>query len=239
MTMQPNRSRSEGIRRLAGCPRLRTAAAVRGFGGAVRCGDAIRRMDLRSGCQTLVLVDVAGHGAERSFLSAVLAETIETALLARRSPAAGLLAGDAFLRECGDETALAVAFAAVVNPATGAIRYASAGHETAFVLTPDGRPIELAPTASMLGVPMPFGACDAVRRLHPGDALVAATDGVSDSRPAGTTDFFGLARGALSVFGALRAGRDPALALLDDALAHAQGLVRDDSAAIVAYIMGE
>ena len=115
------------------------------------CGDRVLVLPLSSGHAAIIVIDVAGHGAARAPLSAVIADEIIASLLADASPALALGTADARLREFDDESPYAVAFVALVHPSLRTVVYASAGHDVAFTLADDGRIRILAPTAPMLG----------------------------------------------------------------------------------------
>ena len=88
----------------------------------------------------------------------------------------------------------------------------------------------------MLGIPRPNSACDAVFNLEPNETLVIATDGVGDSRPSGSNDFFGAAGAARAAARSRRVGGDPARAILEAAHAHAGDRQADDVAVMVARV---
>jgi phosphoserine phosphatase RsbU/P len=218
-------------------PKVESWVVVRssdGRGGA--CGDVAFSLPLDSGSTALIVVDVAGHGAGRAPLAAALADAIVAELLADGSAAAALGSADARLRSFADDSPYAVAFIALLNPASRAVAYASAGHDVAFTLSEDGRSRPLRQTAPMLGVPFAVHPCDAMHALGRSETLVIVTDGVSDSRPIGTTDFFGAGRTAAVVARSLRRGHDPARDVLAAACAHAGGRQDDDIGILVARI---
>jgi serine phosphatase RsbU (regulator of sigma subunit) len=181
----------------------------------------------------IVVVDAAGHGRARAPLSSAISDAIAGALLGGASPAAALVCADDRLRTFADESPYAVVFATVIN-ASRTVVYASAGHDLAFALRDDGCIHHLAPTAPMLGIPLAFRARNAAIALGTFETLVVATDGIADSRPAGSSDFFGAARAALVVERSLREGDDPARAMLDAAWAHGGARQADDIGVIVA-----
>src|ERR1035437_1627180 len=202
-----------------------------------RCGDRAFTLPLGPGRTAIVMVDVAGHGATRAPLASAIAGAITAELLGGASPAAALGCADDRLRRFADESPYAVAFVALVHPALRTVVYASAGHDVAFTLAEDGRLRHLGPTAPMLGVPYAVHVCDAVLSLDAGETLVIVTDGVADSRPAGSDDFFGAERTACAVARSLRRGGDPARGVLDVACAHAGGRQTDDIGVVVARIV--
>jgi sigma-B regulation protein RsbU (phosphoserine phosphatase) len=111
------------------------------------------------------------------------------------------------------------AFLAELDPQSGGMRYASAGHEPPLVLrrgepVPDELP--LAPS-ELLGAFGDFAATDSEVLLESGDLLLAYTDGVTDAKDAN-----GLRFGDDRLRGALRrgaaSGADGAIAAVLDAL---------------------
>ena len=199
------------------------------------CGDEARVVKFISGHIGVVVVDIAGHGGTRAPLSSAVADEMLAGLVKKRSPAAALGYGDRALRMLDDDVPYAVAFAALINPTRRTLVYASAGHDLAFTIDHRGRVCDLKPTAAMLGVPMAINPCDALTQLDPDSALVIATDGIADSRPAGSTEFFGAVRAAAAVRRSLAAGYDPAFAVYDAAVAHAGGHQSDDATVVVVH----
>lgn len=200
------------------------------------CGDTAFAIPLASGRTAIVVIDVAGHGAARASLASAIGDAIGVPLVLGASPAQALGCADERLRTFSDECPYAVAFVALVHPALRTVAYASAGHDMAFILSDDGRIRHLGPTAPMLGMPVAASPCDAVLALDAPMTLVIATDGVADSRPAGSNDWFGAERTARTVARSLRDGDDPACAVLDAALAHAHARQADDIAVAVARV---
>jgi serine phosphatase RsbU (regulator of sigma subunit) len=189
-----------------------------------------------SGRTAIAVIDVAGHGATRAPFASALAGTMRVSLLADESPSLALHRADEQLRTFNDEFPFAVGFVAVLDPALRTVSFASAGHDVAFALAPDGFCTALEPTGPMLGIPYTVNICDAVFRLEPYATLVIATDGVGDSRCAGSRAFFG-ARGTAHALGRSRAhGGDPARAVIDAACAYAGGRKADDMGIAVAVI---
>ena len=131
----------------------------------------------------------------------------------------------------------AVAFVALVHPVFRTVVYASAGHDVAFRQADDGGLHHIAPTAPMLGIPLAINPCDAVFTLDPTETFVIATDGVTESRRAGSYRFFGAEGAACTVARSLQHGRNPARAVLEAACAHAGGYQHDDVGVVVVRVM--
>jgi serine phosphatase RsbU (regulator of sigma subunit) len=104
------------------------------------------------------------------------------------------LANDYIADVHGGANMFATVFAASIDVLGGAVRWVNAGHDPAPVLVgPDGLRLRLEPTGPALGLEVGARWSVGVARLRPGEALVAATDGVTEARdPAGT--FFGAER---------------------------------------------
>jgi sigma-B regulation protein RsbU (phosphoserine phosphatase) len=215
---------------------LTVSSSVRSCEGGARCGDVLRTLPLRSGHTAIIVVDIAGNGAGRAPLSSAISDEIATALSHGESPASALDKADQLLRTIDDEAPYAVAFVAVLHPTLRTVVYASAGHDVAFTLADDGRVRHLMPTAPMLGIPLANHACDAVFVLDARETLIIATDGISDSRPAGSDQFFGAIGTARAVTRSLSEGGDPAQAVLEAARAHEGGRQTDDVAVLIARL---
>jgi sigma-B regulation protein RsbU (phosphoserine phosphatase) len=84
-------------------------------------------------------------------------------------------------------------FAAVLDPATGALRYCNAGHNPPLLVRADGAVERLDRGGAVLGVVAAAAYADAEAPLRPGDRLLLVTDGIVEATsPAG--EEFGEAR---------------------------------------------
>jgi serine phosphatase RsbU (regulator of sigma subunit) len=139
----------------------------------------------------VLLLDVTGHGIPAALTVNRLYGEVERLVAEdqRITPTALLRALNryAFLT-LSDHSLFVTAIALRVQPGEARVQYCNAGHPPAFVLPADGvgTPIELAPTAMVLGVARDLDVEqeDARVPLHPGDTLVAYTDGAMESRNA-------------------------------------------------------
>lgn len=112
-----------------------------------------------------------------------------------------------------------------LDPRTGELTCANAGHPPIFLRSSDGRVDDLESTEPILGVlpPGDFGVGELSRRLSPGDTLLLYTDGAFESRDRqGRKLGLERLRDALRREGANAAG---ILTLVDN---HARGVVDDD-----------
>ena len=78
---------------------------------------------------------------------------------------------------------------ALLEPASGAIRYVNAGHPAPLVIGPAGAPIGLDVTSPAVGLLDAPAFADAACVLAPGDTLVVVSDGVTEARDAAGIDW--------------------------------------------------
>ena len=146
-------------------------------------GDWYDAFLLESGAVALVVGDVVGHGLEAAVAMGQLRGAVSA--LAQSSDPEGLLQRlDAFVETVPSAATATLAYVEL-DPVTGEIHYACAGHPPPLVLSPDGRRRFLwdgrsAPLGSLLG--QDRGA--AVDRLEEGETLVLYTDGLVERRTA-------------------------------------------------------
>jgi sigma-B regulation protein RsbU (phosphoserine phosphatase) len=123
------------------------------------------------------------------------------------------------------------AFLAFLEPATGLLIYASAGHPNPLVSSPSGGALLLETTCAPLGVFTDAGYGDHRFRLQRGQLLVLYTDGITEARGAGTLfGELGLVR-SLERLAGTPVEELPSL-LLDEVLAFSGGILRDDAAVL-------
>lgn len=168
----------------------------------------------------LLIADVSGKGVDAAVLTAFIKFTIRGITLRHRDPGAILAEFDTAFRQAVKNPSLFVSmFVGVLDTRTFTIHYASAGLDSAFVRRRD-RVERLAVTGPVLGVmdePFETRAID----LQRGEALVLATDGLTEARNRG---------GALL-------GEEGAMRLIERAPRGAQALA-DSLAAQVRTIVG-
>jgi sigma-B regulation protein RsbU (phosphoserine phosphatase) len=147
-------------------------------------GDIVDVFALDSRFTLLLVADVCGKGVAAAAHTAFIKYTIRTlALDSDGDPAVVLAKFNAlYPRTIKDTEAFVVLILGVVDAQTGEVRYASAGHEPAFVRRGDGSVTMLAPTGPIVG-PAPFSVygCESLM-LGPRDVLVWTTDGMTEHR---------------------------------------------------------
>jgi anti-sigma regulatory factor (Ser/Thr protein kinase) len=140
-------------------------------------GDWYDMFELDGGRLGVAIGDVVGHGVRAAALMGRLRTALQAYALQGTDPGQTLVLVDRFVQALPD-FAMATAAYAVLDPDTGRVRLASAGHLPPLVVggeTP--RVVELTP-APPLGA-FPYGYCSEHEiTLAPGETLVFYTDGL-------------------------------------------------------------
>ena len=170
----------------------------------------------------LCVADVSGKGLPAALLMSHMQATLRA--LAGRSaslPSLAAQASDLLYGATSPEKYVTAALAELMLD-TGRLQFAGAGHLDNLILRADGSLVRLASTGAPLGLlppGLPYGETDAV--LHPGDALLLFSDGVTDAQNA-DDDEFGEAR----LDALLRqAGGQPAGAIVERVFAAVESFV--------------
>jgi len=147
-------------------------------------GDWYDAFPLEDGAVALVVGDVVGHGLEAAVAMGQLRGAV-SALAQSSSPSLLLERLDAFVETVPSAATATLAYVEL-DPSSGAVRYACAGHPPPLVVSPDGSSRFLwdgrsAPLGSILG----HERGEAEDRLAEGETLVLYTDGLVERRTAG------------------------------------------------------
>jgi len=160
------------------------ASAYRpGSAGLEVGGDWYDAFPLASGAIALVVGDVVGHGLEAAVAMGQLRGAV-SALAQSAGPSLLLDRLDAFVETVPSAATATLAYVEL-DPASGTLRYACAGHPPPLVVSPDGGTRFLwegrsAPLGSLLGQTRG----EARDRLAEGETLVLYTDGLVERRTA-------------------------------------------------------
>jgi anti-sigma regulatory factor (Ser/Thr protein kinase)/putative methionine-R-sulfoxide reductase with GAF domain len=191
-------------------------------------GDWYDVIELPGGLVGLAIGDVAGHGVRAAALMGQLRIGLRAYALDGYSPAETLKRLDRLLHTIRGE-GMATAAYALLDPLSGSVRLASAGHPPAVVVDADGQARLLEGTpAPPLGT-MPFGAyAELETTIGPGETLMLYTDGLVERRREPLTA--GLER--LRVYASVNASADALCQRVIDRLVPAEG-AEDDVAIVV------
>jgi serine/threonine-protein kinase RsbW len=146
-------------------------------------GDWYDAFPLEAGAIALVVGDVVGHGLEAAVAMGQLRGAV-SALAQSSGPALLLERLDAFVETVPSAATATLAYVEL-DPTSGVLRYACAGHPPPLVVSPDGRSRFLwdgrsPPLGSLLGQERG----EAEDRLAEGETLVLYTDGLVERRTA-------------------------------------------------------
>lgn len=177
--------------RLTDVPRL--DVAVRYLPRAVEAdvgGDWYDQVVLDDGRVVLAVGDVAGSGVRAAAAMGRLRIVLKAYAVDHRSPAEALSQLDTFVEYLPEDYYFATAVVLRLEPSTGVLEYAIAGHPPPLLIPGDGSAARYLEGARSL--PIDTGVrllrrTDATIRLSPGDALLLYTDGLVErpDRPIG------------------------------------------------------
>jgi len=180
-------------------------------------GDFYDVIPLREGRLGLLIADVSDKGMPAALYMALTRSLIHAEAKRSSSPRQVLLSVHRLLLEMTQADMFVTAFYAVLDPGTGALRYARAGHDSPLHVRPGTGTCQfLAAKGMLLGCLDDVHLEEAAIDLQPGDVLVLYTDGITDANsPSG--EFFGTERLRQAVCAAITAG---AQELCDSIFAH-------------------
>jgi len=128
----------------------------------------------------IVMGDVSGKGITGAIFMAMIKTVIREKLMAGLSPAETLNQANKELTEQNPEGLFATVFAAVLNPDTGELRYANAGH-TYPVMLRSADALLKPENGIALGLFDDAEVVDETMTLAPGQGVFLYTDGVTDA----------------------------------------------------------
>lgn len=144
-------------------------------------GDFYDFFDLPDGKIGIVVGDVTGHGVPAALVMATTRSLIRSDAPRQDSPSAVLERANDFLETDIPANMFVTCLYAVLDPVSGTLRFANAGHDLPYVRRHDGSVVELRATG------MPLGAMPGMRydekeaTLAPGDVLLLHSDGVAEA----------------------------------------------------------
>ncbi len=195
-------------------------------------GDVYDFMELPDGRLAVALGDVTGHGIEAAADMAMAKFVFRS--LAREHPEPSdflQAANDVVVGEIAPGKFITMVYV-VIDPRTGGLAVAGAGHPAPRLVGADGRVASLDARGLVLGIEHGQSYEEVGSAIDVGDAVVLYTDGVLEARREG--ELYGLERldRVLSDGAALPPG-ELARAVLDDCREFARGELADDCAVVV------
>lgn len=145
-------------------------------------GDWYDVVELPHGRVGFAIGDVAGHGVRAAALMGQLRTGLRAYASEGHGPAEALLRLDQLLQTLGRRSMATVAYA-IVDPDTGEMRLATAGHPPPVIAseTSTARLLEVVPSPPLGTVPYPVYE-EARTTLAPGETVLLYTDGLVESR---------------------------------------------------------
>ncbi|MFT5143936.1 MAG: sigma-B regulation protein RsbU (phosphoserine phosphatase) [Rhodothermales bacterium] len=179
-------------------------------------GDYFDYIDMLDGRLGLTVGDVSGKGVGAALLMASSQATLRGQVVGGDDPASSLGRTNQLLCQVARKGTFVTLFLAMLEPATGLVSYANAGHNKPFVVLADGTIEILTLGGFVLGFLPSFQYQAAERVLSPGETLVIYSDGVTEAMNSASEQFdeerlYTLAK---------RYHRDGAPALVDRILNH-------------------
>jgi integral membrane sensor domain MASE1 len=165
-------------------PGVETAARFRpAHGGAQVGGDFYDLFEAGDGSWAIVIGDVCGKGPKAAAVTALARYTLRAVAIHERSPSQILaLLNEALLRQGAVAEFCTAAYARLDHGADGArLTMSAGGHPLPLLLRVDGTVESVGRPGILLGVDADPELTDHTRELHPGDALMLYTDGLTDA----------------------------------------------------------
>ncbi len=159
-------------------------------------GDFFNALPLWDGRLAVYLVDVAGHGVSAAMITIIIRELLQPRRLLQTSyeilgaPAKALtFLNHALLEEGFDPPILVTMVYAVIDPKQGTLTVATAGHPPPIHVAGQGLAQSLTVSGPVLGLESSGAFTTAMVKLNPGDSVVLFSDGVSEARYEGGSEF--------------------------------------------------
>lgn len=163
---------------------LMTTVAYRPADGPAAGGDFYDAFPLPDGKVALLLGDVSGHGRQALAKTTLVRFTVRAHLEAGMSPREAIaIAGRSLDGRLADD--FSTVLAAIHDPATGTLTYASAGHPPPLVLGPSSHAPVTASSAPPIGVGFPTGQRQTIVPMPEGTTVAVYSDGLLEARIAG------------------------------------------------------
>lgn len=146
-------------------------------------GDLYDLFTTECGHIAVMIGDVAGKGIEAAALAAAARSTIRSLVYHLCSPGDTLSHADAVLRsQAAESEGFVTTLLFTIEPATGILTFASAGHPPAAIRRTNGQVEFLPGGGPPVGVTADHVYGESENHLDPGDQLILYTDGVLESR---------------------------------------------------------
>lgn len=201
-------------------------------------GDFYDVLALEDGRLAVAVGDVAGHGVSSGLVMSMAKSALAVQVTFNPEVAAVFATLNRMVFQSARKRLLATLCYALIDPVSGEMRFASAGHLFPYRISKLGKVESLESVAYPLGVRESLEIDSHTARLDPGDIVFLCSDGVVEARREGSDEHFGFDRleKVLSSFGGHGASvvRDKVLAALDT---FTQGAEREDDLTVLVLRM--
>lgn len=148
-------------------------------------GDYFDFLERADGQIGIAIADVAGKGIAAALLMSVVQASLRVISVDPSLSVAAIAERmNGFLYRSTGANKYATFFYAHLDPGGRTLRYVNVGHNPPYLVRRSGGPVEIAPLSAggtVLGLFPDMSFDEAVVFLHPGDVLVAYTDGVTEA----------------------------------------------------------
>lgn len=205
-------------------------------------GDIIDVYHFDNNSVALCIADISGKGARAAIHAALIKYGLRALSSHGLTPERALRSLDRLYLENNNfeqNESFATVFFGLIDPKRKILTYASAGHEPAIMVSPDGEVVLLPPTAPLIGVfdDQHHLFTQDVVSIPAGSLFVGTTDGVTETRNA-SGEMFGMERFVdIVTTNADGHPSDLTAAVIDSAQAFGPGPLRDDMAVIAARFL--
>ena len=197
-------------------------------------GDFYDFIPLPDGRVGLVMADVSGKGVAAAFFMAVARTTLSELAPHVSDPGECLERVNELMCERNPLDMFVTVFYAVLDPRTGSLSYANAGHNPPRQVSA-GRVMPLEGSVALaLGILPEVAYTTNQHTLQPGDLLLLYTDGVTEAFNASHLAYGEARLDALLAAQGMRPPADVLQALIEDVAAHAAGAPQSDDITVTA-----
>ena len=147
-------------------------------------GDYYDFLPLEDGRFAFAIGDASGHGIGAGLLMAIASVSLEAALELDQHPKAVLASVNRILCRTGGSRAFVTLFYGLLDPKTGILQWANAGHPFPLLRRGNGEVVELGRGSLPLGLRRKEVWAASQIEIQPGDQLVLYSDGIPEARGA-------------------------------------------------------
>ncbi|HET6351680.1 MAG TPA: SpoIIE family protein phosphatase [Coriobacteriia bacterium] len=181
----------------------------------------------------LTLGDVSGKGIDAAVATSMIRTTLRAHAIDQLPPYETVARANAMMRRFTSVESFATLWFGLLNTKTGQLRYVSAGHPPALVLSPDGGLAHLETGSPIIGAFDDAVYFESHSMLGRHERLVLYSDGMTEARSAEGVFLGPSGFEALVTKRASHRTVDLAPALVTDVVDYSAGVLRDDAAILV------